>query len=159
TGAKGYKIYRNGTLAKTIKDASVLSWGDTKATSNGTKYTYKIVAYAAAGDSKVYKEITIYRLSQPKIPSLTNSAAGKMTVKWGKNGKATGCQIQYSTSSKFTASTTKTVTIKSNTTVSKVIGSLTKGRTYYVRVRSYKTVSSVNYYSMWSAASKLKLTK
>ncbi len=159
TGATGYKIYRNGTLAKTIKDASILSWGDTKATSNGTKYTYKIVAYAAAGDSKVYKEITIYRLSQPKITSLTNSAAGKLTVKWGKNTKATGYQIQYSTSSKFTASTTKTVTVKGNTTVSKVIGSLKKGKTYYVRVRSYKTASSVNHYSMWSAASKLKLTK
>ena len=34
-----------------------------------------------------------------------------------------------------------------------------KGKTYYVRVRTYKTVSSVKYYSMWSAVKSLKLTK
>ncbi|MCR5793822.1 MAG: leucine-rich repeat protein [Solobacterium sp.] len=159
TGATGYKIYRNGKLAKTITGGDTVSWGDTKATGNGTKYTYKIVAFADAGTSKVYKEITTYWLTRPTVSSLTNSSAGKLTVKWGRNTAVTGYQVQYSTSSDFTSDTTKTVTIKSNTTVSKVIGSLTKGKTYYVRVRSYKTVSSVNYYSMWSAASKLKLSK
>ncbi|MCR5794537.1 MAG: leucine-rich repeat protein, partial [Solobacterium sp.] len=159
TGATGYYIYRNGKLAKTVTDGSTTSWGDTKATGNGTKYTYKIVAYCEAGKSSSSKSLTTYWLTKPAISSLTNSAAGKLTVKWGKNTAATGYQVQYSTSSKFTAATTKTVTIRSNTTVSKVIASLTKGKTYYVRVRSYKTTNSVNYYSMWSAVKNLKLTK
>ena len=157
SGATGYKIYRNDKLAKTITDVNTLSWGDTKATANGTKYVYKIAAYTDAGISDNTASVTIYRLDRPAISSLTNSAAGKMTVKWGKNAKATGYQVQYSTSSTFDSY--KTVTITSNATVSKVIASLTKGKTYYVRVRSYKKVSSVNYYSMWSTVKKLKITK
>ena len=157
SGATGYKIYRNDKLAKTITDVNTLSWGDTKATTNGTKYVYKVAAYTDAGISDNSASVTIYRLDRPAISSLTNSAAGRMTVKWGKNAKATGYQVQYSTTSTFDSY--KTVTITSNTTVSKVIASLTKGTTYYVRIRSYKKVNSVNYYSMWSVVKKLKITK
>ena len=156
-GATGYYIYRNGKLAKTIKSGSTTSWGDTKAATNGAKYTYKIVAYASTGKSTLSKSLTYYRLPRPAISSLANSTAGKMTVKWGKNTKATGYQVQYSTSSTFTSY--KTITITKNTTISKVITSLTKGKTYYVRIRSYKKVNSVNYYSMWSVIKKLKITK
>jgi hypothetical protein len=73
-----------------------------------------------------------------------------MLVKWGKNTKATGYQIQYSTSSTF-ASGKKTVTVKGAANVSKTISSLTAKKKYYVRVRAYKTVSGKNYYSAWSA--------
>ena len=157
TGATGYYIYRNGKLAKTITSGSTTSWGDTKATSNCTKYTYKVVAYADTGKSTLSKSLTTYFITRPAISSLTNSAAGKATVKWDKNTEATGYQVQYSTSSTFDSY--KTVTIRSNTTVSKAIGSLTKGKTYYVRVRSFLTVNSKNYYSMWSVVKKLSITK
>jgi hypothetical protein len=33
----------------------------------------------------------------------------------------------------------------------KTVKSLLKGKTYYVRVRAYKTVGKVNYYSAWSS--------
>ena len=157
SGASGYYIYRNGTKVKTITDVNTLSWGDTKATTNGGKYVYKVVAYTDAGVSDNSTSLTYYWLTRPAVSSLTNSAAGKMTVKWGKNAKAAGYQVQYSTTSTFDSY--KTVTISSNTTVSKVIGSLTKGKTYYVRVRSYLTADSVKYYSMWSVVKNLKLAK
>ena len=157
TGAAGYYIYRNDKLAKTITSGSTTSWGDTKATGNCTKYTYKIVAYADTGKSTLSKSLTTYFITRPAISSLTNSIAGKLTVKWGKNAKATGYQVQYSTSSSFTSY--KTVTITKNTTISKIIASLTKGKTYYVRVRSYLKADGKNYYSMWSVVKKLKLTK
>ena len=80
-----------------------------------------------------------------------------MTVKWGKNSKATGYQIQYSTGSSF--SSYKTVTVSGASSVSRVIGSLTKGKTYYVRVRAYKTVSGTKYYSAWSAKKSVKISK
>ena len=64
------------------------------------------------------------------LVSLT-PASKKMTVKWKKQAtQTTGYQIQYATDS------TK----------------LTGGKKYYVRIRTYKTVSKVNYYSSWSAA-------
>ena len=81
-----------------------------------------------------------------------------MTVKWGKNAKATGYEIQYSTSKTF-ASGNKTVTAAGASTVSKVIAGLTKGKTYYVRIRACKTVNNVKYVSVWSAARSLKIVK
>ena len=101
--------------------------------------------------------MVIYKLSRPAVKSLSNSAAKKMTVKWGKNAKAKGYQIQYGLKSNFSGA--KSTKITSFKTVSKVIGSLTKGKTYYVRIRTYKTVSGKTYYSAWSASKKVKITK
>ena len=42
---------------------------------------------------------------------------------------------------------------------SQAISGLAKGKTYYVRIRSYKTVSGKNVYSAWSAAKSVKITK
>ena len=143
---------------KTVSSGSTVTFSDTKANTNGTKYTYKVVAFAGTGDSTLSKSKTFYRVSRPAVSSLTNSASKKMTVKWAKNSKATGYEIQYSTSKTF-ASGNKTVKITSKATVSKVIGSLTKGRTYYVKIRTYKTVSGTKYYSAWSAKKSVKIAK
>ena len=51
------------------------------------------------------------------------------------------------------------MTVTGAGTLSKVIESLTKGTTYYVRVRAYKTVSGTKYYSPWSAKQSVKITK
>ena len=66
--------------------------------------------------------------------------------------------MQYSLSKTF-ASGNKTLTIKKVGTLSRVIGSLTKGKTYYVRIRTYKTVSGKKYYSAWSVKKAVKITK
>ena len=158
TGANGYKVYRGSTLIKTITSGSTVTFADTKANTNGTKYTYKVVAKAATGDSTLSKSVAVYRVARPAISSVTNSAASKMTVKWGKNAKANGYQIQYSLSSSF-ASGNKAVTVTGASTVTKVIGSLTKGKTYYVRIRTYKTVGSTKYWSFWSSAKRVKISK
>ena len=51
----------------------------------------------------------------------------------------------------------KTVTVKGKT--SRVIKNLKKGKTYYVRVRTYKTVDKVKYYSGWCGKKKVKIRK
>ena len=43
------------------------------------------------------------------------------------------------------------VTIKKNKTTSKQIKGLKKGKKYYVRIRSFKTVNGKKFYSAWSA--------
>ena len=158
TGANGYKIYRGSTAIKTITSGSTVTFTDTKADTNGTKYTFKIVARASTGYSTLSKTVTVYKVARPAVSSVTNSASGKMTVKWGKNAKANGYQIQYSTDKTF-KSGNKTVTISSASTVSKVIGGLTKGKTYYVRIRTHKTVGSTKYWSVWSAAKGARISK
>lgn len=155
----GGKTYKN---IKTISSNTTVSYTDTAAKTNGTKYMYKVVAYKTVSGT-TYKSVasavkTYYFVSKPAISSATNSAARKMTVKWGKNSKATGYQIQYSLKSDF-SSGNKSVTVKSASTVSKVITGLTKGKTYYVRIRTYKTVGSTKYYSAWSAKKSVKITR
>ena len=64
----------------------------------------------------------------------------QITLKWKKDTKATGYQIQYSTSKKFTKKGAKIKTVAKNKTASGTVKKLKSGKTYYVRVRAYKTV-------------------
>ena len=134
-----------------------MTYTDKKANTNGGKYTFKIVPTSSYGNGPA-KSLTTYRVARPAISSLTNSASKKITVKWGKNAKGTGYQIHYCTDKTF-KSGNKSVSITSASTVSKVIGSLTKGKTYYVRIRTYKTVGSTKYFSGWSAVKSVKISK
>ena len=157
TGANGYYIYRNSSKVKTITSGATVKWTDTAANNNGTKYVYKVVAKAATGASTLSKSLTTYKVTAPAITSALNSVTKKAAVSWGKNAKATGYEIQYSLSSSF--SSPKKVTITSNATVKTTLSSLTVGKTYYIRIRAYKTVSSTKYYSNWSAAKTVKISK
>ena len=86
----------------------------------------------------------------PKKTSVSKLTAGKKSLKVTvkkQSTQVTGYQIQYSTSKKFTSAKTKTVSYKT-TTVS--LKNLSAKKTYYVRVRTYKTVNGKKYYSGWS---------
>lgn len=98
----------------------------------------------------------------PNGTKLSSVKAGKksFTATWKKQKTQTsGYQISYSTDKKF-AKSVKTSTISKNTTVKKTVKSLKAKKTYYVKVRTYKTVKvgkkSVKIYSGWSAVKKVK---
>ena len=107
-----------------------------------------------------YADLEKYKVSFKIVPAATTLKTVKpgkksLTVKWDKQTKKTsGYQIQYSTSSKFKSA--KTVTITKNKTTSKKISKLKAKKNYYVRVRTYKTVSKTKYYSAWSDVIKAK---
>jgi len=168
SGANGYYVYRStsksGTYKKiaTIKSGSTVSYtnktsGNYKVTA-GKRYYYKVVAYSGSTTSSKSAAKTIIRLTSGKLTSVKNSASGKMTVRWSKRSGVSGYQIQYSTSSTF-AKGNKTIKVSGASKSSKVISKLTKGKTYYVRVRTYKTSSSTTYYSGWSSTKKIKISK
>ena len=162
TGATGYVIKRQAgsgalTTVKTITSGSTLTYTDAKANTNGTKYTYRVYAKAATGTSNLYVASVCYKVLRPAIKSVTNSASKKMTVKWAKNAKANGYQVQYSLKSNFSGA--KSVSADKNSIVSKTIGGLTKGKKYYVRLRTYKKVGSKKYYSTWSATKTVVIKK
>ncbi|MBR1662846.1 MAG: hypothetical protein IJ696_00775 [Ruminococcus sp.] len=94
-----------------------------------------------------------------KVTSLTSPKVKKLKVKYKKVAGVTGYQIKYSTSKKFTKKTTGTVTVKGAGKLSKTIGKLKKGKTYYVKVRTYKTVKGTKYYSGYTAVKKVKIKK
>ena len=157
TGANGYVIYRDGKKIKTITSGSTVAYSDTAATTNGKKYTYKIYAKAAAGVSPYYKSTIAFKLTRPAISYIKSNAAGKFSVKWGKNTKASGFEIQYSLKSNMSAATR--VTKMKGTSCGKTISGLKKGRTYYVRVRSFKLIGKTRYYSLWSPKKTVKVAK
>lgn len=163
SGASGYEIYRSKdgnsfSKVKTISKNSTVSWIDAKATANGSKYQYKILAFKKNGKKTVssgksaVKECI--RLSQPSISSLKSSKTKELTVKWNKNSKASGYEIKYVIGDKE-----KITNISKNSTVSKTLTSLKSGKEYKVYIRSYKKISDKTYYSSWSKAKNCKVKK
>lgn len=143
----------------TVKNA------DGKTLVKGTDYTVSVPKGRKAVGKYTYKVTFKGKYSGTKSVSFTivpkNTSVSKLTAK--KAGfkvaikkyttQTTGYQIRYSTSSKM--SNPKTVTIK-NTTTSKSVSKLSKGKKYYVQIRTYKTVNGTKYYSSWSTAKSVK---
>ena len=101
--------------------------------------------------------LTAYFTIVPKESKVEKLTAAKKSLKvrlTKVSSQATGYEIQYSTSKDFSNAKTKTIT--SNSTVKTTLSSLSSGKTYYVRVRTYKTVNDVKYYSAWSASKNVK---
>ena len=140
-------------ISSTERTEATAAYTDTGATTNGGKYTYAVCAYKGSIKG-AYVGKTYYYLKQNRISSVKNNASKKATVKWTRNTKANGYQVNYKTGKKQ-----KTITVKSNKTLNKVLKSLKKKATYSVKVRSYKKVSGVTYYSEWSSAKKVKIKK
>ena len=93
----------------------------------------------------------------PKPVKFASLAAGKtkLTVRWKKGSGITGYELEYSLKKDFSKS--KTVVIKKGATVSTVIRNLKEGQTYYLRIRTYKTVGGKKYYSEWSDVMKQRM--
>ena len=89
-----------------------------------------------------------------KPGNISELKAGKKSasVKWSKISGAAGYQLQYSTSKKFSKS--KTVKISGTAKNKQTIKSLSSQKTYYVRIRAYKTVNGKKWYGAWSKSKK-----
>ena len=154
-----------------VKKPAVVAKNDKKKVISASDYTVKYAAgrknvgkysvtvtFKNGYKGKYTKTFTIL----PKATKMSSVKAAKkaFTAKWAKQSVQTsGYQVQYSTSKNFKKSV-KTSTITKNKTVSKTVKKLKAKKTYYVRVRTYKTVKvngkSVKLYSGWSSAKSVK---
>ena len=84
----------------------------------------------------------------------------KIKVSWKTQNtdKISGFNICYSTSKKFAASSTKKITITKARATSKTLTNLKSNKKYYVKIRTYKSVSGIKYYSKWSKVASAKTT-
>ncbi len=161
--ASGYHIYRktgNGKFqkVKTIDKAATTSWTDSGVKGkNGTTYQYQVYAYKGNLESKASGAKTIIRLTANKLTSVKNVKGKKLQVKWSKNKKSGGYEVQYSTSKKFKGAKAKKIAGAKK--VTKTFSGLKKGKTYYVHVRCYKTSGKTKYVSCWSTSKKIKIKK
>lgn len=102
---------------------------------------------------------TLYFTIKPKSVSIKSISAGRKSLKVKVNKRTvqvTGYQIHYSTSKTFKNYKYKYITNYKKDTFD--LKSLSAKKNYYVRVRSYKKVGNVVYYSAWSTV-KYKKTK
>lgn len=154
------KTTGNGKLTYTTGDrkvATVSASGKVTIKGCGTT-TITIKASETAKYKATEKQVTI--TVKPKKVTLSSAKATKsktITVKWKKDTKATGYTLQYSTDKKFKKNV-KNVTIKNNKTTTKKITKLKTGKTYYVRLRAYKTDSKgEKLYGQYSGVKKVKI--
>ena len=88
-----------------------------------------------------------------KLLSVKSRPSKTIKVTWLKRENVLGYEVQCDTSTKF--KNRRSVIIQKENANSTTISNLKKGKKYYVRIRTYKTVSGKTYYSSWS---KLKST-
>ena len=127
----------------------------------GNTYYLRVRSIKNVNDSKVYSpwsNTVICKTTALSKAKLTSAKAAKKaaSLKWVKKTCINGYEIQYSTSSKFTASKTKTVKA-AKSVVSKKVTGLKSGSKCYFRIRTYKTAADGKIYSAWSAVKSVKV--
>ena len=156
SGASGYKVY--------YKKSSASSWTLLKTTtatsykkanlSDGVKYVFKVVAYKNVNGNaceNAGKTSSIYTLKTVAGVKVAKSGT-KVKVSWTNISGETGYQISQTTSK----TGTKVVATYATTSGKYKTVSATKGKTYYYKVRAYKTVESTKIYGPWSNVGKYK---
>ena len=123
-----------------------------------SKYTKKISTIAKNSKKNLtvyakWEKVTVKKGAVKKVTALSGK---KANVTLQKVSGAGGYEIIYSTDKKFK----KNVKKETVTGTSKTLSKLTKGKTYYVKVRAYKKDSTgAKVYGSFSSAKKVKITK
>lgn len=158
TGADGYavEIYdaNNKKLNTKYTTALELKYSGLKA---GTVYKIKVIAYKVIDGKKVLSTAgsVITTATKPATPTLkaTSPSKGKLSLSWTNVSGETGYVIQYST--KKDSGFKKLTDTKAN--VVSFSKSVTSGKTYYFRVKSYKKVGDTYIYSSYSDVKGVKI--
>lgn len=154
-GAHGYQVYRANsykgkyTKIKTIPKGNTLSCTDTNLIPNKT-YFYKIRAYNTVNKTNKYSKFSSVicvtpRLEEPKIKSVTKTSNNRIKISWKKADGAQGYRLYRASSKKGPYKPVRTTTGRSYTDTG-----LSKGKTYYYKVRAYVKVSGAYRYSAYS---------
>ena len=164
SGATGYQVYRSTSKSSgysKLKTTTALYLTDTSRTC-GKTYYYKVRAYKtfAHGDQKLtsYGDQSAVASGKPvpAVPGSVKAKAGtkKATVSWKKVSGASGYQVYRSTKKSSGFKNVKTIT--KGSTVKFVNKSLKKKKTYYYKVRAYRTVGKTKVYGSFSAVKSVK---
>lgn len=151
----------NGKISYTSSDTSVATVSDKgKVTIRGIgKAKITVTAAETKKYRKATKTITV-TVSPERIGCKISKKYSKkkysLLVNWKASQKVTGYEVEYSKSRSF-KSNAKSVTVKGRGESSISISGVKKESTYYVRIRVYKEVDGVKYYSGYSNVRKIRI--
>ncbi len=144
TGATGYRVYQYNSKTGKYESKKTLTGTSytVKKLKAGTTYKFAVKAYTKDGGTIwAASSVSFKTCTKPANPAPTaTSSGGKVTIKWSKVTGATGYVIYMQNES---GNYNKLGSTK-NTSYTKK--SLKKGKTYYFRVRAYKTLDGKNIY-------------
>lgn len=148
------------TYKSNTRSVTVDKYGKVSIAANYTgEATITITASATKNCKAAKKNVTVtVNPSAVSITKAVNIKTRKADIQWKKNSYATGYEVQYSTNKTF-KSGVKTKVITKASTTKYTATSLAGKKTYYVRVRTYKTAGKKKLYSSWSAVKAVKITK
>lgn len=164
TAANGYEVFKYDAsskkyvLYKNITNSNTNACKVTGLASN-KKYNFKVRAYQIDDSEKTYAPfgavVSQYTsIAKPKLNSAKSTSKKKIKASWSKVKGASGYQVMWSTYKNFSKNY-KTKSVKAKYS-SKTVTTAQSKKTYYVRVRAYKTISGKKVYSPWSNTKKVK---
>lgn len=164
TAANGYEVFKYDAsskkyvLYKNITNPNTNTCKVTGLASN-KKYSFKVRAYQIDDSEKTYASfgavVSQYTsIAKPKLNSAKSTSKKKIKASWSKVSGASGYQVMWSTYKNFSKNY-KTKSVKSKY-LSKTVTAAQSKKTYYVRVRVYKTINGKKVYSQWSSTKKVK---
>ena len=152
----GYKVYTYDASSKLYNQIATTSGNSYKITGlkAGTTYRYAVKAYYTNGGttytSNDYSSILVTTTTPAKVTISKNTqGTNYITVEWKKVSGATGYEVYMSTSKNTNYS--KIATITNANTLKYKKTKLTAGKTYYFKVRAYRTVGGSTYYGPYSS--------
>lgn len=162
TGIDGYYVYKiqeNSTKEILIRSVKSTSTEITNL-KTGTKYSFKVVPY------KKVNGITYKNLNSPKVNTttklskttnlkVTSPTKGCAHITWKSVNNATHYEVKMAKSKKGAYSTIKTMKFKDHTALDKY--SLSRGKTYYFKIRAYRVVNGKKIYSDYSNVKSIKI--
>lgn len=149
-----------GTLTYKSSDTSVVtvsSAGVVMMKGYGTA-TITVEAAATGNYDSATKTVTVkIKPARMTITNLSMVSSQAIMIQWKADSKATGYQMQISTTKKFSSSVTASITTDESSKQKITIKKLVSGTKYYVRIRAYKTTDSNTIYGKWSEAMNITL--
>ena len=163
-GADGYYVRYKAATSSTWKWASPTekNYKYLKNLSDGIRYNIRVYPYVKENGvnyrSENYKPLTsVYTLKKVTVPTVSKMSSGYVKVKWKGISGETGYQIYRATSKNGKYTKVKSVTMSSSSYPYARIKT-TKNKTYYYKVRAYKSLGSGKYvYGPFSSVKAYKL--
>ena len=155
-GAAKYYVYRKLSTETWVRVATVKSgssWVD-KDVKNGEAWKYTVKARRVVdgvnyNSSHTAGTPSLY-LTAPDNTIGARVSFTKIKISWDKNAFASGYEVQYATDEEFSKGSHSEIISDPDLLTTQIDG-LTKGKIYYIRVRSLGSIDGKQIFSAWSS--------